>query len=91
MGCYPPCPTHSLPAPPLHHPQATTTFYRAEGERLMAELDVPAYLRHCEVRVGMCIRVFALAGARVGPTKLMVELRYCEVGGGCACCAAWLG
>lgn len=23
----------------------------------MAELDVPAYLRHCEVRVGTCVRV----------------------------------
>ncbi|KAG2482358.1 hypothetical protein HYH03_018708 [Edaphochlamys debaryana] len=31
--------------------KASTQFYRAEGERLMAELDVPAYLRHCETRL----------------------------------------
>ncbi|GLC45097.1 hypothetical protein PLESTB_001467900 [Pleodorina starrii] len=37
----------------FHEPfmRASTQFYRAEGERLVAELDVPAYLRHCETRL----------------------------------------
>ncbi|GIL70584.1 hypothetical protein Vretimale_3704 [Volvox reticuliferus] len=37
----------------FHEPfmKASTQFYRAEGERLVAELDVPAYLRHCETRL----------------------------------------
>ena len=29
--------------------ERTATFYRAEGDRLMHELDVPAYLVNCEV------------------------------------------
>ncbi|PNH08922.1 Cullin-4 [Tetrabaena socialis] len=37
----------------FHEPfmRASSQFYRAEGERLMAELDIPAYLRHCETRL----------------------------------------
>ena len=41
--------------------QASGQFYRSEGERLVAELDVPAYLKHCEVRPG--------AGAEARPRK----------------------
>ncbi|KAG2445601.1 hypothetical protein HXX76_000212 [Chlamydomonas incerta] len=38
----------------FHEPfmKASGQFYRSEGERLMAELDVPAYLKHCETRLG---------------------------------------
>ncbi|GFR43674.1 hypothetical protein Agub_g4782, partial [Astrephomene gubernaculifera] len=37
----------------FHEPfmKASTQFYRSEGERLMTELDVPAYLKHCETRL----------------------------------------
>lgn len=30
--------------------EMTTRYYQAEGDRLMLELDVPQYLKHCEVR-----------------------------------------
>ncbi|PNW75189.1 hypothetical protein CHLRE_12g516500v5 [Chlamydomonas reinhardtii] len=38
----------------FHEPfmKASGQFYRSEGERLVAELDVPAYLKHCETRLG---------------------------------------
>ncbi|MEW5312866.1 MAG: hypothetical protein WDW38_004466 [Sanguina aurantia] len=31
--------------------EVTTRYYQAEGDRLMQELDVPQYLKHCEVRI----------------------------------------
>jgi cullin-4 len=37
---------------PVFQPQflaQSAAFYQREGERLLAELDVPNYLRHCEV------------------------------------------
>ena len=32
--------------------EASVTFYRAEGERFMAQTDSPDYLKHCEARLG---------------------------------------
>ncbi|KAL6758019.1 cullin [Haematococcus lacustris] len=45
LGTYP----EALQRPLL---DASTAFYRAEGDRLVAQLSVPAYLQHCESRLG---------------------------------------
>jgi hypothetical protein len=42
---------HNLRVQALQKPllDASTTFYHAEGDRLILALSVPEYLAHCEV------------------------------------------
>lgn len=50
--CFFPCCLQGVYAHIFEQPflETTNQFYQVEGMRLMGELDVPAYLAHCEVR-----------------------------------------
>ena len=65
--------------------EASTSFYRTEGERVMGVSDVPDYLRHCEARLAeeseRCDTYLNSGTARQLTATVEANLVACHIGG----------